>query len=67
MLLTKMCSFIDQKKWRQNGKTVPILRRHVTQDERDSLNQVSESHINMFEIFKKAFFLMLNLILARST
>ena len=46
MLLTKMCSFIDQK-WRQNGKTVTILRRHVTQGERDSLNQVSESHINI--------------------
>ena len=64
MLLTKMCSFIDQK---NGGKTVMILRRHVTQGERDSLNQVSESNINMFEIIKKAFFLMLNLILAKST
>ena len=67
MLLTKMCSFIDQKKWRQNGKTVTILKRHVTQGERDSFNQVSESHINMFEILKKAFFSILNLILAKST
>ena len=57
MLLTKMCSFIDQKNGSKNGTTVTILRRHVTQGERDSLNQVSESHINMFEIFKKAFFL----------
>ena len=67
MLITKMCSFTEQKKWRQNGKTVTILRRHVTQGERDSLNQFSESHINMFEFFKKAFFLMINLILAKST
>ena len=40
MLLTKLCSFIDHKNGRQNGKTVMILRRHVTQGERDSLNQV---------------------------
>ena len=35
-----------------------ILRRHVMQGERDSFNQVSESHINyiMFEILKNAFF-----------
>ena len=55
MLLTKMCSFIDPQKWRQNGKTVTIVRRHVTQGERDSLNQISESHINMFEFFKNSF------------
>ena len=62
MLLTKKCSFIDHK----NGAKT-ILRRHVTQGERDSLNQVSESHLDMFEIFKKAFVLMLNLILTKLT
>ena len=47
--------FHRPKRWRQNDKTITILRRHVTQGERDSLNQVSETHINMFEILKKNF------------
>lgn len=59
--------FHRSQKWRQNDKTVTILRRHVTQGERDSLNQVSESHLDMFGIFNKAFVLMLSLILMKST